>query len=138
MTGGVVRATIQAAALNLGRSSDSPSRPDHERMTPKTLILSRLLVVPLLLAVADPCRAKQDTNLTLDQAVEQVQHDTGGKVLSADRREFGRRTEYRIKVLTPSGYVRTFTVPSESDRRPPPAQSTKNPVGNGRGNKEKH
>ncbi len=107
-------------------------------MTSKTLILSRLLVASLLLAVAAPGRAKQADGLTLDQAVEQVQHETGGKILSADRREFGRRTEYRIKVLTPKGYVRTVTVPSESDRRPAPAQSTKNPAGSGRGNKEKH
>lgn len=108
-------------------------------MTSKILILSRLLLAALLLAVALPGQAKQQAaGLTLDQAVEQVQHDTGGKVLSADRREFGRRTEYRIKVLTPNGYVRTVTVPSEPDRRPAPAQSTKNPAGNGRGNKEKH
>lgn len=107
-------------------------------MTSKILILSRPLMAMLLLAVAVPGWAKQADGLTLDQAVEQVQHDTGGKVLSADRREFGRRTEYRIKVLTPNGYVRTVTVPSEPDRRPAPAQSTKNPAGNGRGNKEKH
>lgn len=138
MTEGSIRATIQAAALNLARSAVSPARSDHERMTSKTLILSRLLAASLLLAVTVPGWAKQADGLTLDQAVEQVQHDTGGKVLSADRREFGRRTEYRIKVLTPNGYVRTVTVPSEPDRRPAPAQSTKNPAGNGRGNKEKH
>ncbi|MBU6247819.1 MAG: hypothetical protein KGN77_08670 [Xanthomonadaceae bacterium] len=107
-------------------------------MTPKTRILTPLLVIPLLLAPVVSARAGQAAGMTLDQAVQQVQHDTGGKVLSADRREFGRRTEYRIKVLTPNGYVRTVVVPSESDRRPAPAQSTKNPAGNGRGNKENH
>lgn len=105
-------------------------------MTFKTLMLSRLLVAPLLLAAA-PVWAAQASALTLDQAVERVQHDTGGKVLSADRREFGRRTEYRIKVLTPEGHVRTLTVPAEPDRRAAPATSTKNPAASGRGNKEK-
>jgi hypothetical protein len=101
-------------------------------------MLSRLPVAMVLLAFAAPGWAGQDSGLTLDQAVEQVQHDTGGKVLSADRREFGRRTEYRIKVLTPGGHVRTVVVPSEPEHRPVPAQSTKNPAAGGRSNKEKH
>ncbi|HEX5305060.1 MAG TPA: hypothetical protein VFW82_03120 [Dyella sp.] len=107
-------------------------------MTPKTLILSHLLAAPLLMAVATPLWAQQEHRLSLDQAVEKVQHDTGGRVLSADRREFGRKTEYRIKVLTPGGYVRTLAIPADPDRRPAAVPSTKNPAGNGRGNKEKH
>ena len=106
-------------------------------MTSKTLMLSRLLAAPLLMAAA-PLWARQESGLSLDQAVEKVQHDTGGRVLSADRREFGRRTEYRIKVLTPGGYVRTLAIPAEPEKRPAPTQSTKNSAGNGRGNKEKH
>lgn len=107
-------------------------------MTFKTLMLSRLLVASALMAAMTPLWARQESGLSLDQAVEKVQHDTGGRVLSADRREFGRRIEYRIKVLTPGGYVRTLAVPAEPEKRPAPAQSTKNPAGNGRGNKEKH
>ena len=106
-------------------------------MTSKTLMLSRLLAAPLLMA-AGPLWARQESGLSLDQAVEKVQHDTGGRVLSADRREFGRRTEYRIKVLTPGGYVRTLAIPAEPEKRPASTQSTKTPAGNGRGNKEKH
>lgn len=70
--------------------------------------------------------------LTLEQAVTQVQQDTGGKVLSADPRRVGRHTEYRIKVLTPDGHVRVIVVSSES------SEATKNPPGHGAGNKEKH
>ncbi len=105
-------------------------------MTPKTLMLSRLLVAPLLLAAVSPLWAQQESGL--DQAVEKVQHDTGGKVLSADRREFGRKTEYRIKVLTSDGHVRTLAIPADPENHPAPAQSTKKPAGNGRGNKENH
>ncbi len=107
-------------------------------MTFKTLMLSRLLAASALMAAAAPLWARQETGLSLDQAVEKVQHDTGGRVLSADRREFGRKTEYRIKVLTSDGHVRTLAIPADPQKRPAPAQSTKNPAGDGRGNKEKH
>ena len=70
--------------------------------------------------------------LTLEQAVTQVQQDTGGKVLSADPRRVGHHTEYRIKVLTPDGHVRVIVMSSES------TEATKNPAGHGAGNKEKH
>lgn len=75
--------------------------------------------------------------LTLDQAVSRVQTDTGGKVLSAEPRHIGRRSEYSIKVLTPAGHVRVVVVPSESGKNPSAAQSTKNPPGRHPGNKEK-
>ena len=68
-------------------------------MTFKTLMLSRLLVASALMAAATPLWARQASGLSLDQAVEKVQHDTGGRVLSADRREFGRKTEYRMKAF---------------------------------------
>lgn len=107
-------------------------------MTSRTLILSGLLLGLLspCLAVPSARAAQAAPALTLDQAVEQVQHDTGGKVLSADRRQFGRRTEYRIKVLTPGGHVRTLTIPADASRAAP-ATSTKYPATRGRGNKEK-
>ena len=75
--------------------------------------------------------------VTLDQAVSRVQADTRGKVLSAEPRHIGRRSEYRIKVLTPTGHVRVVVVPSESERSPAPALSTKNPPGRRAGSKEK-
>ncbi len=51
--------------------------------------------------------------LTLEQAVARVQNQVGGKVLKADSRNLGRVTEYRIKVLTPDGYVRVVTLRSD-------------------------
>ncbi|GAB3030040.1 MULTISPECIES: PepSY domain-containing protein [Oleiagrimonas] len=51
--------------------------------------------------------------LTLEQAVARVQNQTGGKVLKADSRNFGRIVEYRIKVLTPKGHVRVVTLRSD-------------------------
>ena len=76
--------------------------------------------------------------VTLDQAVLKVQHDTGGKVLSAESRGIGRRFEYRIKVLTPDGHVRAMVVSSEASKNPVSTPSTKNPPGRNPGSKEKH
>ena len=52
--------------------------------------------------------------LSLNQAVQQVQQQTGGRVLSADPVQQGGRTYYRIKVLTPNGQVRIITVDAHS------------------------
>jgi hypothetical protein len=67
--------------------------------------------------------------VTLDQAVLRVQHDTGGKVLSAEARGIGRRQEYRIKVLTPDGHVKVMVISSEASKNPGSPSSTKNPSG---------
>jgi len=77
--------------------------------------------------------------MTLEQAVNQVQQETGGKILSASTVRRGRNAfEHRIKVLTPSGHVRVVTVNTEAGKGPASADSTKNPAGDGEGNKEKH
>lgn len=47
---------------------------------------------------------------SLNQAVQQVQRDTGGRVLSAETVGQGDRRVHRIKVLLPSGRVRVVTV----------------------------
>ncbi|MEI7037887.1 hypothetical protein [Fulvimonas yonginensis] len=88
------------------------------------------LLLPLLAHASPQARAP----MTLEEAVAKVQQDTGGKILSADPRRFGRRMEYRIKVLTPDGHVRTVSISSEA----PATGPGKNPAGNGAGNKEKH
>ncbi|HUA80606.1 MAG TPA: hypothetical protein VL997_09560 [Dyella sp.] len=92
-----------------------------------------LLVAGAVAAQSSP----PQPGLTLDQAVTQVQQRVGGKVLSAEPRHIGRRTEYRIKVLTPDGHVRVITVSSDATRVPPAAQSTKKSP-NGGSKKEKH
>jgi len=79
-----------------------------------------------------------DANVTLDQAVLQVQQDTGGKVLSAEQRRMGRKLEYRIKVLTPDGHVKVMAVSSEPGKSPASTKTTKNPAGKSAGGKEKH
>jgi hypothetical protein len=98
---------------------------------------SRLLLASLsvaLLAGPAHARAQDKAPLTLEEAVTKVQQETGGKILSADPRRLGRRTEYRIKVLTPEGHVRVIAISSDA----PAAGAGKNPAGNGAGNKEKH
>jgi len=83
-----------------------------------------------------------DQAVTMDQAVLQVEQETGGKVLSADPHHVGHRVEYRIKVLTPEGHVRVMAIPSEASKNsmsiPTFTPSLKNPPGKNPGSKEKH
>ncbi|OOG55490.1 hypothetical protein [Rhodanobacter sp. C03] len=105
--------------------------------THKNFIL--VLLVCLLLGAALAASAQSAAPaLTLDQAVLKVQHETGGKVLSAKQRGIGHRQEYRIKVLTPDGHVREMAVSSEASKNPVSTPSTKNPPGKNPGSKEKH
>ncbi len=50
------------------------------------------------------------TGAGLNEAVQQVQRETGGRVLSAETVSQGGRNVHRIKVLLPSGQVRVVTV----------------------------
>jgi hypothetical protein len=81
-------------------------------------------------------------DVSMDQAVRNVQRETGGKVLSAEPHHMGRRTEYRIKVLTPQGHVRVMAIPSDASRGPMTTPvftpSIKNPPGRNPGSKERH
>jgi hypothetical protein len=107
------------------------------RATTLPTLLSRSLLAclpALLLAVPAHALPQDKAVMTLEEAVTKVQQDTGGKILSADPRQLGRRTEYRIKVLTPDGHVRIIAISSDA----PPTGKGKNPAGNGAGNKEKH
>jgi hypothetical protein len=95
--------------------------------------------VGLTAGIADAQSSAPPSNLSLDQAVQQVQQREGGKVLSAEPRHIGRRVEYRIKVLTPEGHVRVLAVPSDAGRPPAAAQSSNRKSPNGGSNKkEKH
>lgn len=55
-------------------------------------------------------RGDDGGGVSLNQAVQQVQRDTGGRVLSAETVGQGNRRVHRIKVLLPSGRVRVVTV----------------------------
>lgn len=57
---------------------------------------------------------------SLEQAVRQVQHRTGGHILAADTFQHGQAKVYRIKVLTPQGQVRVMQLrskPRSQDRQ---------------------
>ncbi len=51
--------------------------------------------------------------ISAQEAVAQVQHDTNGKVLSVQTLDMGKRKVYRIKVLTRDGQVRVLEVPAD-------------------------
>jgi hypothetical protein len=77
--------------------------------------------------------------MSLEQAVTQVQHETGGKVLSASTVRRGRSSfEHRVKVLTPTGHVRVVTVTTDASKGPASGDPIKNPSTDGGSNKEKH
>lgn len=61
-----------------------------------------LFVLP---AVPAPARA-DDARNRLPEAVNRIERETGGRVLSAERRTRGGREVSRIKVYTPEGRVR--------------------------------
>lgn len=55
-------------------------------------------------------RVAQKAEISLDQAVARIRQETGGRILSARAQVRKGRTVYRIKVLMPSGYVKSFHV----------------------------
>ena len=71
------------------------------------LILKFALLAWLLLLTVIPAVAA-----TLKQAIEQVERETGGKVLSAESIRTRGTVVYRIKVLMPEGRVRIFQIPA--------------------------
>lgn len=93
------------------------------------------LLVLLALCLGQATAQTRASPLTLGEAVSQVQQETQGQVLSAESRRYERRTEYRIKVLTPQGHVRMMTIPANAG---PAAPSNRNPSGRHAGAKEKH
>lgn len=62
---------------------------------------------------------------SLEQAVKQVQHRTGGHILAAETVSRGKSNVYRIKVLTPQGQVRVVQMHSTNARTQP--KSSHNP-----------
>ncbi len=58
-------------------------------------------------------RSPRHERSSLDEAVSNVRRDTGGRVLSAQKRERDRSTTYRIKVLMPNASVRSFDVEAQ-------------------------
>lgn len=78
-----------------------------------TAVLHSLLLTAALCALAQPALSRERMG-SLQEAIEEVQRETGGRVLSADTVRAGPRELYRIKVLTPDGRVRVITKSSRS------------------------
>ena len=105
----------------------------------------RILPLLALLALAlgaCPALAQsrgKSADLSLGEAVSKVQQETDGQVLSAESRRWDRRTEYRIKVLTPEGHVRVMTIPATGgDNARMSNPPIRNPPVRRAGGKEKH
>lgn len=52
----------------------------------------------------------QNNNQSLDQAVQKIKQQTGGRILSANTVQKSGKRIHKIKVLLPSGKVRIFKV----------------------------
>lgn len=63
---------------------------------------------------SQPLILAQSKRLTLDEAVELVQKQTGGRILAADSTRVDGRDGYKIKVLTGQGDVKIFFIDAES------------------------
>ena len=91
------------------------------------LLLASLLAILLIGLIPNPAeagsvaplhlarRGSDNGGISLNEAVRQVQRETGGRVLSADTLRQGGRTVHRIKVLTPSGHVRVYNINAQSE-----------------------
>lgn len=66
---------------------------------------------------------------SLEQAVKQVQHRTGGHILAADTVSRGKANVYRIKVLTPQGQVKVVQLHSDTRPKPKPRKPDSNQGG---------
>lgn len=73
----------------------------------------RVATILLLAAYALSSHDASAASLTMQEAIAKVQRQTGGKVLSAETKTQGKKTIYRIKVLTRDGQVRILEVPAE-------------------------
>ena len=77
------------------------------------------MIRPLALAVfacAAAYTASAGAAASLQDAINKVERETHGKVLSAETKHNGRTTVYRIKVITRDGQVRVIEVPADEQR----------------------
>jgi len=78
----------------------------HKRKSSRAWLLALFLGCSFA-AVSTDAEAR-----TLQQAVAEVEAQTGGKILSAETIRVGRQVIYRIKVLTPEGRIQIFQIPA--------------------------
>lgn len=70
-------------------------------------------------AYADKDYRSRDSmrGLSLDEAVNQLQNSTGGRVISAESKKNNGDVEHRIRILTPDGRVKRFRLEGEPGNR---------------------
>lgn len=73
----------------------------------------RLLTASIALAVAGAASSAQ---LSLEDAVEQVQQEIQGRVLKAEEVTIGKKKLYRIKLLTRDGRVQVVKIPADENK----------------------
>ena len=76
----------------------------------RTRSIVSLLLAASLAVASVPVAAQRASSL--QDAVQRVQRETGGRILSAETVRVGRQKLYRVKVLTPEGRVQVITVPA--------------------------
>jgi hypothetical protein len=75
--------------------------------------LSITLLAALLLAAAAPAHAAKNKQ---DAARQAARQNNDAKVLSVKEQQQGKNAEYRVKVLTKDGVVKTVRVPKDKDK----------------------
>ena len=71
------------------------------------------LLATLLLAAAAPAHAAKNKQ---DAARQAARQNNDAKVLSVKEQKQGNNSEYRVKVLTKDGVVKTVRVPKDKNR----------------------
>lgn len=74
------------------------------------LFCSTVLIA--LAAISAPAAAQ----LSLEDAVEQVQQEIQGRVLKAEEVTIGKKKLYRIKLLTRDGRVQVVKIPADENK----------------------
>lgn len=85
-------------------------------MRPLFILLLLIVVLPAAAPAAAAPRGVAAAEITLEQAVEQVRRETGGRILAAETVQQNGRRVHRIKVLTPANSVRTLSIDAGGGR----------------------
>ena len=72
--------------------------------------MSALATAFAVILISGVATARQ---ITVQEAVEQVQRETTAKVLSVQTLSIGKRKIYRIKILTSGGQVRVLEIKAD-------------------------
>ncbi len=97
-------------------ATDVYNAASDEHPVPRLAFVMRLIRFILLLVTVSlpiPVYATspgKSESISLDRAASIAKSRTGGRVLSAEKREVDGRLMYRIKILTPKGRVRSIYI----------------------------